>query len=314
MTVQRPGEPAGAGSNAAGPRPRVFIHTNERQWVGALVSRYSMHRNSAHADAFDVEFLHTRDHPVLRERDGERYLREGDSVVWRYDNLQSFTPLRFAPPEKMGWRGRAVVVDPDVFAVGDVWELLSRDPQGKAIWCRLRSGSKGLSGGMASSVMLLDCAKLGHWRWEEQFAELFRFERDYMDWILLRYEPRETIGLFENEWNDFDRLTPKTRLLHNTKRQTQPWKTGLPVDYTPARKKLKPLNPATWLRPLNRRRAPERYTAHPDPGQERFFFGLLRECVERGIVTESLLRDEMRQDHIRHDALEVLERTPPLAA
>ncbi|HSJ96901.1 MAG TPA: hypothetical protein VLC53_07510 [Myxococcota bacterium] len=301
-------------SAPAEPRPRVFIHTNERQWIGALVSRHSLLRNSAHAERFDVEFLRTEDHPVLRARDGQLYLREGERVPWRYEDLQSFTPLRFAPPEKMGWRGRALVIDPDVFAVGDVFELLARDLRGHALSCRLRSGSKGLAGGMASSVMLLDCARLGHWRWEQQFGELFSFERDYMKWILLQYEPRESIVLLEDEWNDFDRLTPKTRMLHNTKRQTQPWKTGLPADYTPARKRLKPLNPATWVRPFTRRRAPAVYSAHPDPNQERFFFGLLRECLESGVVTEALLRDEMRRNHIRHDALEVIERTPTLAA
>lgn len=294
------------------PKPRVFVHTNERQWLGALVSRHSLRRNSAHADRFEVEFLRTEDHPFLRARDGQLHLREGERVPWRYENLQSFTPLRFMPPEKMGWQGRALVIDPDVFAVGDVWELLTRDMQGKAVCCRARSGSKGFAGGMASSVMLLDCARLRHWRCEEQFGELFAFRRDYMDWILLKDEPPDTIGRLEDEWNDFDRLTPRTKLIHNTKRQTQPWKTGLPVDFTPATKKVKALNPATWLRPLTRKRAPERYLPHPDPAQERFFFGLLRECVASGAVSEALLRDEMRRDHLRHDALEVLERTPPL--
>jgi hypothetical protein len=123
----------------AEPKPRVFIHTNERQWLGALVSRYSLKRNSAHADRFDVEILSSADHPFLRERDGQVYQREGERVTWRYDNLQSFTPLRFSPPEKMGYQGRALVIDPDVFAVGDVWELLSRDFEGKALWCRPRS-------------------------------------------------------------------------------------------------------------------------------------------------------------------------------
>jgi hypothetical protein len=293
-------------------RPRVFIHTNERQWLGALVSRHSLLRNSATPDRFDVEVLHTRDHPFLRERDGQPYLREGRHVPWRYHDLQSFTPLRFLPPERMGWRGRALVIDPDVFAVGDVCELLSRDMQGKAIWCRPRSGSKGRAGGMASSVMLLDCARLPHWRCAEQFAELFRFERDYMDWICLVYEPRESLGRLENHWNDFDRLTPATRMLHNTKRQTQPWKTGLPVDFMVARKQAKARHPETWLRALLPRRAPQRYTAHPDPAQERLFFGLLRECVDAGEVSEELLREEMRRDHLRHDALELLERTPPL--
>jgi len=294
-------------------KPCVFIHTNHRQLVGALVSSYSLARNSPCADRFDIRILHTRDYPFLREREGQAYLRDGERVVWRYEDLQSFTPLRFKPPEEMGYQGRAVVIDPDVFAAGDVWELLSRDLGGKAIVCRPRSGSKGLEGGMASSVMLLDCARLTHWRCEQDFAELFAFRRDYMDWICLKHEPRETIGRFEDEWNDFDRLTPQTRLLHNTKRHTQPWKTGLPPDFTPARKRVKALNPATWLRPLQRPEAAG-YRAHPDPNQERFFFGLLKECLEKGIVSEALLREEMRQNHVRHDAFRVLERTPPLAA
>lgn len=298
-------------------KPCVFIHTNHRQYVGALVSQHSMRRNSRHADRFDVRILHTEDHPFLRAREGQTYLREGQQVVWRYENLQSFTPLRFGPPEAMGYEGRAVVVDPDVFAVGDVWELLTRDMQGKAILCRPRSGSKGLGGCLATSVMALDCAKLKHWNAEQNFAELFEGKRDYMDWICLALEPRATIGLFEDEWNDFDRLTPNTKLIHNTKRQTQPWKTGLPVDYTAARKTARPLKPSTWLRPVQRLLrgdAPAFYSQHPDPNQERFFFGLLRECVEQGIVSEALLREEMRQNHIRHDAFEVLERTPSLAA
>jgi hypothetical protein len=30
-------------------------------------------------------------------------------------------------------------------------------------------------------------------------------------------------------------------------------------------------------------------------------------------VTEAMLREEMRQNHVRHDALQVLARTPDLA-
>ena len=41
------------------------------------------------------------------------------------EDLQSFTPLRFMPPQLMGYEGRAIVIDPDVFAVGDVYELLT---------------------------------------------------------------------------------------------------------------------------------------------------------------------------------------------
>ena len=57
-----------------------------------------------------------------------------------------------------------------------------------------------------------------------------------------------------------------------------------------------------------------RYKRHPDANQDRFFFGLLRECLDQGIVSEEMLREEMARNHVRHDALEVIERTPPLAA
>jgi len=56
------------------------------------------------------------------------------------------------------------------------------------------------------------------------------------------------------------------------------------------------------------------YKPHPDPNQERLFFGLLKECLETGHVSEELVRDEISKNHVRHDAFEVLDRTPDLEA
>ncbi len=291
----------------------VFIHTNDRQYIGALVSQYALKRNSTNSDKFQAKILHTDDHPFLKAKEGKEFLRNGKARVWRMDDLQSFTPLRFMPPQAMGYQGRAVVIDPDVFAVGDIYELLTRDMDDKAIMCRPRSGTKGAEGGLATSVMLLDCAKLSHWRGEQDFGALFAFERDYADWITLKLEDRSTIGLIEREWNDFDNLTPETKLLHNTKRQTQPWKTGLPVDFTPADKRIRPFKPKTWFAPF-KKSDPKTYSPHPDPNQEQFFFGLLRECLDQGVIAEEQLRDAMKDNFIRHDAFEVLDRTTKLAA
>lgn len=297
---------------------KVFIQSNERQWLGALISEYSMKRNSKHADKFDVEIMHVKDFPFLAAKEGQSFLRGGTDRVWRMADLQSFTPLRFMPPKLMGYEGRAVVVDPDVFAVGDIYELLTRDMEGKAAMGRHRSKKSEKSWQIATSVMLLDCARLRHWDAEQQFAELFEYKRDYKDWMVLGDEPPGNIGVLEDEWNDFDRLTEATKAVHNTKRRTQPWKTGLSVDFTPADKLKKyPVLPL-----LNRLRARifgeygllGHYHEHPDPRQEQFFFGLVRECLEKNIISESLVRDEMRQNHVRHDALQVVERTPPLAA
>jgi hypothetical protein len=298
-------------------KPRVFVHTNRQQRLGALVSAHSLRRSSPHPEAFEVEILEREDHAFFLEREGKRYLRDGAWRIWRNADLQSFTPLRFLPPERMGYRGRALVIDPDIFAVGDVNELLNRDMGGKAILCRRRSGWKKRTC-WASSVMLLDNEKLSHWRCEEQFGELFQGRRDYADWICLRGEPSGTIGLLEDAWNDFDRLRPGTKLLHNTRRWTQPWKTGLPVDFVPG-DRATGIAPLDWLMRKRREWLGDhallgRYVRHPDRRQERLFFGLLRECVEAGIVSEELLREEVRCHHVRPDVFDVLERTPPLAA
>lgn len=296
----------------------VFIHTNERQHVGALVAAHSLRRYSRHNEAFDVHVIHTNDHPFLAAKEGQLFLRAGQKREWRMDDLQSFTPLRFMPPELMGYEGRAVIIDPDIFAVGDIYELLTRDMQGKALMCRQKPGKQPGRDGYASSCMLLDCAKLRHWRCRETFESLFRFERDYVDWIELKNEDPATIGIFEPWWNDFDHLDENTRLIHNTKRHTQPWKTGLPVDFVEA-DKFRWFPPKGWIQRARRSlfghyQYQGTYKAHPDPNQERLFFGLLKDAVAHGVVTEAMLKDEMRQNHIRHDALEVLARTPDLDA
>jgi len=41
---------------------------------------------------------------------------------------------------------------------------------------------------------------------------------------------------------------------------------------------------------------------------------LLRECLDEGVVTEERLREEMRQNHVRHDALEMIDQARRIAA
>ena len=292
-------------------KPTVFIHTNKKQMLGALVSRYSLRKRSVHADKFDVKFIEVKDYPCMLAREGQPYLRDGEMRPWLNDDLQSFTPLRFAPPELMNYEGRAVVMDPDIFAIGDIWELLQRAMQNAAIVSRPKSGRKGRKGAFASSVMLLDCAKLRHWQFEKNFSEMFQpVSRDYMDWVSLKLEPTGSISALEEYWNDFDNLTQETRLLHNTKRKTQPWKTGLKIDYRPA-DTFQLFPPRHWFRRARRAlfgdyRFAGTYAAHPDPAQETFFFELVREAMEDGDISENLLLEEIAQGHLRSDAMKLI--------
>ena len=83
-------------------KPTVFIHTNERQIVGALVAGYALKRNSRSPGAFETRIIETKDFPFLAAREGQPFRRDGIIRIWRNDDLQSFTPLRFAPRITMG--------------------------------------------------------------------------------------------------------------------------------------------------------------------------------------------------------------------
>jgi hypothetical protein len=283
-------------------KPVVFIHTNDKQMLGALVSAHSYRRNSREPGAFDVRVIRAEDYPELQET-GRTLLRDGHVRQWDPADLQSFTPLRFAVPDAVGHEGLALVTDPDVFAVGDVAELFTRDLEGKAIWCRPRPGYHKITDPLATSVMLLDCAKLPHWRFEDDLNALWEHRIDYLDWINLKREDLATIGLLEPEWNDFDHLTPRTKLLHNTKRRTQPWKTGLPVDFTlKERRGLMGL-----VMPIVRTVAPN-YTRHPDRNQEAYFYALLAEALDTGSVSREQVEKEVRLGHVRPDSLALIDR------
>lgn len=282
-------------------KPTVVIHTNDKQMLGALVSAHSFRRNSRRGDAFDVRILDTREFPKLHER-GHSIIRGGHVREWDPDDLQSFTPLRFAVPGLLRYEGVALVTDPDVFAVGDVAELFGRDLLGKAIWCTPRPGFRRITDPLASSVMLLDCTKLRHWAFEQDLEALWRHDIDYLEWINLKRENLDTIGLLEPEWNDFDRLTPRTKLLHNTRRRTQPWKTGLPIDFT-----FKERGLFNFALPIIRKLAPN-YTRHPDARQEAYFYALLADALDSGAVTSEQVEKEVRLGHARPDSLALIER------
>jgi hypothetical protein len=287
----------------------VYIQSNRRQHVGALVSAYSIRRGAADPTKFSITIMNTEDARLgsyLRAAEGKTFIREGKTFTWRNDVLQSFPPLRFAPPELQGFEGRALVVDPDVFAFGDVLDLLIRDMQGKAILCRQREGE---GSHLTTSVMLLDCAKLTHWQFQVLFDKLLNKEIEWTDWMRLRDEPSATIGFFEPEWNDFDNLTPRTKLLHNTKQKTQPWRTGLLVDPKAREEKLVD-KVRYFIRNLTK--PPQRHERHPDPAQELAFFALLREGMERGDIPRPVVEAAAANGDIRRDALKVASGAPVL--
>ena len=279
-------------------KPTVFIQANARQMLGAKISALSYKKASRRPDSFNVRIIDAAEYPRLMA-DGQSILRAGHVRAWDPDDLQSFTPLRFAPPKMMKWKGKAVVTDPDCFGVGDIADLFDHDMGAKAVMAVPRPGHNKRNDYVATSVMLLDCAALKHWDIDQDLDDLFAQRFDYIDWIELKREDPATIGFLAPEWNDFDRLTANTKILHTTKRRTQPWKAGLPIDYT-----LRERGPFDFLRKFKRKH----YEAHPDPNQEALVYSLLADLVDRGDVTKPQLVAEMAANHVRHDSLDLIER------
>ena len=301
---------------AVGPKPAVIIHTNDQQMVAALVSAHSLKSRSKSPELFDVRLLRLEETPHLYKRNNEKFIWwDGDTPsVWRKRDLQSFAPLRRMVPALLGFTGRALVIDPDVFAIGDVYELLSRSMNSKAILCRQKPEWRAGRRLYSSAVMLLDCSKLTHWDWERDIDDVFTCKLKLGPWLSLLDELPERIGLFEEEWNHHDTLTEKTKLLHNTEIRTQPWKTGLPADYHGYAPRG-----AVWLEAPKRiaRRMVSlgqdrtvRYQPHPDPRQEQLFFALLRECLEQGSITTRFLHKAIRKNYLREDAFALLAERP----
>jgi hypothetical protein len=289
-------------------KPIVFIHTNKTQLLGAKVAAYALKRASAHPEEFEVQTIELENYSHLTSYDGQPFVRDGEEVVWHYAEMQSFTLLRFLPPQLMNYQGRSIVIDPDIFAIGDVWELLSRDMQGKAVMCRKKGDD------WATSCMLMDNAKLTDWKWEQQVDEMFSRKRDYQKWVNLELEPAESVGLLEDVWNDFDHLDEHTKFVHNTRRITQPWRTGLPfqdLHQTAASREKKQKSLKYKVRALLGKQK-DTHRPHPDKRQQDFFFGLVSECLEKGIVSKELLQDEITEGRLRADAFDVISSTPPL--
>ncbi len=279
----------------------VFIHTNNKQGLGAILSHYSFKRASKNPDAFDVRYINTDETHAFQNFHGKKYLRAGREILYDRDDLQSFTLSRFMPPELMQYQGKAVVVDPDIFAFSDVNELFRLDMQGNPIAaCRKHDA-------WDSSMMLLDCAQLRHWKISDILRRLEQKEIDYNDMTQLRKE--ESILELPRIWNNLDTLTPDTKLIHTTKRLTQPWKTGLKIDFI-----FYPNSPGEIFGFIPREpllkllgRIPTHYQPHPNREIEQFFFGLTKDALRDGAITREYLETEISQKHIRPDILEKIE-------
>lgn len=194
---------------------RIFVGYDPTQHIAYEVLKYSLEKHAG--EPIDVR-------PIDAAQ-----LTEFDRPV---DPLAStpFTYTRFLVPWLCDYEGLALFMDSDMLALGDISELFHLDMSGLALRVRqhdYRPTETVKMGGKTqtqyprknwSSLMLMDCARLGAWSKEavetQSGAWLHRFEPI----------PDEQIGDLGTEWNVLDHITGPCKLLHYT--SGGPWLQG----------------------------------------------------------------------------------------
>lgn len=270
--------------------------------LGAKVSKFSiLSREPQYKDL--IEIIQFEENEYLNSFHG-KYLREGEFIEFDQSDLQSFTLLRFLPPELMDYKGKALVIDPDVFLVRpNLDKLFEMDMNGSSIACK--KGGKNILD-WATSVMLLDCSKLNHWKLDQFIANMKKGDLDYRDLMSLNKEGNNIKELDES-WNDYDRINSKTTFLHTTQRVTQPWKKGLEIDTY-----LKPVKPILGFIPrrkvhrILKKPLSDMYVGHPDKEVNKFFFSELSAAITQGFISADEIRSEIKKENIRKDIFSLL--------
>lgn len=271
----------------------VYIQANNKQILGAKLAEFAIRKYHPKND-IAIRIINVDDLDIFKAFSGHTYRRKGILVKYDRLDLQSFTLTRFMPPEMNGFDDLAIVIDPDIFALTDIQELFNSDMHGKAIMACAKKDA------YDSSVMLLDCSKLKHWNIKTILSLLSEKKMDYHKLMTLSYE-RKNIAELSRIWNSLDYLDSNTKMLHTTERLTQPWKTGLKIDFTRHNSgKIFGIIPRNLILKL-RGKYPSRYQEHPDKNIQKFFFNLTKEALESGFVKQSEIDQEIRLGHIRPD-------------
>lgn len=274
---------------------KVFIHTNNKQGIGAVLAKFAIERSLPKDSPIKVEILNVDSLEEFKNFSGKKYLRGGKEISYDPKDLQSFTLSRFMPPELMGYKGRSIVIDPDIFAIGDITALMNMDLEGKPLAaCKKKDA-------WDTSVMVMDNEKLKHWKITDFLKALENKQTDYVEIMSLKFEPE--IKELSRNWNSLDELKPETKMLHTTNRLTQPWRTGLLIDFT--------INPMPKIfgiiprEPIHKLlgKYPTHYQPHPDKKIEEWFFSLVRNSLKSGAVTKEDITKEISAGHVRKDLL-----------
>ncbi|MEC7839867.1 MAG: glycosyltransferase [Chlamydiota bacterium] len=226
---------------------KIFIGTEPAQWLPTEVLKRSILTRTK----TEVEFCDLI----------------GIDLGLRLKMYTGFSFYRYAIPEKSDYKGRSLYLDADMVVLGDIADLHNLDMNGHNALARIRNKET-----YFTSVMLMDCAKLKHWKVKEWVALINAGLTSYSG--CMSGGPsgmnHDDFGPLPEEWNHFDHYDDTTKLIHYTNVPTQPWK-----------------------RP-----------GHPYRGA---FLSELKAALDDGTVTEKAVEKEIQAKHIYPNILHDME-------
>jgi hypothetical protein len=188
---------------------KVFIGTEEAQWLPTEVLKHSARRRSSQ----EIEFRELKEIPLNL----------------KLKMYTGFSFYRFSIPEACQFQGRAIYLDADILVLSDLALLFNQDLKGKGVLARPQTSET-----WYTSVMLLDCAQLKHWKIHEWVTLINANIASYHGtmWGDSNGLNHKDFGPLEQSWNHLDRADASTKILHYTHVPTQPWKVpGHPFAY-----------------------------------------------------------------------------------
>lgn len=170
-----------------------------------------------------------------------------------------FSFQRFLIPGLCKYQGAAIYLDADMLVFGDIADLWEHQFEGHDL-LTVKEGGRGRRGQF--SVMLLDCRALG-WDITKIVSDL---DAGVLDYPALMYDMQvaNNVGrIIDEAWNSLESYEHgKTKLLHYTDMNTQPWvSTSNPLGYL-------------WV-------------------------GYLRRAVSSGVIAWEDIEREVRLGHVR---------------
>lgn len=143
--------------------------------------------------------------------------------------------VRFLVPSLCNFQGKAVYLDADQVVLADIHELADqlREPYAIGIVRKLEGTFAGapLEPRNETSVMVLDCDRLGAWQPANLFdsvvpngSPLEDGQLHYRDFMRLAWEDPARIQEIDPRWNHYNFVRDDTKLVHFSHVREQPWK------------------------------------------------------------------------------------------